>query len=53
MVETTKTKMKPQKVEFTPQLVIGIVLYNEEYGNTQYDNLENVNRDAINMRETF
>ena len=38
MVETTKAKTKPQKAVFTPEEVIGIVIYNEEYGKTQYKN---------------
>ena len=53
MVETTKAKTKPQKVVFTPEEVIGIVIYNEEYGKTQYKNLKDVNRDAEKMRATF
>ena len=53
MVERTKANIKPQKPVFTPEEVMGIVVYNEEYGNTQYKNLKDVNRDEENMRKTF
>jgi hypothetical protein len=53
MVETKKANIKPHKAVFTPDEVMGIVVYNEEYGNTQYKNLKDVNRDEENMKKTF
>ncbi len=49
MVSNTKRS----KGKFTPELVFGLMLYNEDYGNTSYAKLVNVVGDAERIRQTF
>ena len=53
MVSRTEPYSKPSKVKFTPDVVIVVVLYNEEYGKTSYANIKNVVADAERMRQSF
>jgi hypothetical protein len=53
MVSKTEPNTKPSKSTFTPEVVFGLMLYNEHYDNTPYLNLRNSVIDAEIVRHTF
>ena len=53
MVSKTEPYKKPAKEKFNPEMVIGVMLFNEKYGNTSQKNLESVVGDEKRVRELF
>ena len=53
MVSKPGPYKKPAKEKFNPELVIGVMLFNEKYGKTSYSNLANVVGDEKRVRELF
>jgi hypothetical protein len=53
MVSKTGPVKKHAKEKFTPEVKVGVMLFNEKYGKTSHGNLESVVGDEVRVRAMF